>query len=248
MKLRNPILIRLVAAALALVIWCWMRTTRLRIGSLDGRQHPADPASEQYFYAFWHEGLLAPLKTRSKVKMLISQHADGEIIAQVCHWLGFGTVRGSTTRGGCEAIQALIHESHSKTHLGITPDGPKGPRRKLQTGIIFVASLTGLPIVLAGIGFTRAWRLKSWDRFAIPRPGSTLCSVVSEPIHVPPHLDRAGLESWRQQVESRLLEVTELAELWAERINHEGQTASMPTETVFRSHPSEAVSHPSVTY
>ena len=160
MKLRNPILIRMVAAALALVIWCWMRTTRLRIGSLDGRPHPADPASEQYFYAFWHEGLLAPLKTRIKVKILISQHADGEIIAQVCHWLGFGTVRGSTTRGGCEAIQSLVRESHSKTHLGITPDGPKGPRRKLQMGIIFVASLTGLPIVLAGIGFTRAWRLK----------------------------------------------------------------------------------------
>lgn len=247
MKLRNPILIRLVAAALALVIWCWMRTTRLRIGSLDGRQHPADPAREQYFYAFWHEGLLVPLKTRSKVKMLISQHADGELIAQVCHWLGFGTVRGSTTRGGCEAIHALIHESQSKTHLGITPDGPKGPRRKLQMGIIFVASTTGLPIVLAGIGFTRAWRLKSWDRFAIPWPGSTLCGIVSEPIHIPPDLDRAGLETWRQQVESKLLEVTELAELWAERIHQDGQSAPMPTKAVIHSTPPESVSHRSVT-
>ncbi|WP_425618972.1 lysophospholipid acyltransferase family protein [Anatilimnocola sp. NA78] len=229
MKLRSPLLIRVFAAGLALVIGCWSRTLRVRIASADGRQHPVDPVHGQYFYAFWHEGLLGPLTTACRIKMLISQHADGELIAQACEWLGVGVIRGSTSRGGCEAIQSLINESQSQTHLGITPDGPRGPRRKLQMGMIWVASVTGLPIVLLGIGFSHAWRLRSWDRFAVPKPGSTVCGVLSEPILIPPDLDRAGLERWRLFTESKLLEMTNQAEAWAERIADQGSAAAPPT-------------------
>lgn len=228
MKLRSPILIRIVAAAMAFCVWCWMSTMRIRIHSLDGRVHPADPERQQFFYAFWHEGLLAPLTARIRIQMLISQHADGELIAQVCKWLGYGVVRGSTTRGGCEAIHSLVRAGKGKTHLGITPDGPKGPRRKLQMGLVWVASTTGMPIMPVGIGFTSAWRAKSWDQFAVPRLGSTLCGVLDEPIHVPPNLDRAQLEQWRVFVEERMLRVTELAESWAERIVADGQSAPAP--------------------
>ncbi|MCE9529289.1 MAG: lysophospholipid acyltransferase family protein [Planctomycetales bacterium] len=217
MKLRSPFLIRCVAAVAAFVIWCWVSTLRIRITSLDGRRHPADPAQGQFLYAFWHEGLLAPLSTRVSIAMLISQHADGEMIAQICQWLGFGVVRGSTTRGGCAALQNLMRAGQSNTtHLGITPDGPKGPRRILQMGTVWVASATGLPIVLLGIGFASARRARSWDRFALPLPGSTVYGVLSEPVHVPPDLDRAGLERWRLYVQQRLLQVTELAEAKAQ--------------------------------
>jgi len=228
MKLRSPILIRVFAAGLALAIWCWSRTLRVKIASVDGQQHPIDPAYKQYFYAFWHEGLLAPLATTCRIKMLISQHSDGELIAQACEWLGVGVIRGSTSRGGCEAIQSLIAESQSQTHLGITPDGPRGPRRKLQMGMIWVASVTGLPIVLLGIGFSKAWRLRSWDRFAVPKPGSTVCGMLSAPIQIPADLDRAGLERWRLRVEEKLLEMTEQAESWAERIAQYGSAAKPP--------------------
>ncbi|MFN0016992.1 MAG: lysophospholipid acyltransferase family protein [Pirellulaceae bacterium] len=228
MKLRSPLLIRLVAAVAAFVIWCWVSTLRTRITSLDGRQHPVDPGQSQYLYAFWHEGLLAPLTTRVKIAMLISQHADGEMIAQICRWLGFGVVRGSTTRGGCAALQNLLRAGQSNTtHLGITPDGPRGPRRILQMGTVWVASATGLPIVLLGIGFARAWRARSWDRFAIPVPGSTAYGILSEPIHVPPDLDRAGLERWRLYVEQRLLQVTELAEAKAQNRSPESKVDPM---------------------
>lgn len=216
MKLRSPLLIRCIAAVAAFAIWCWISTFRIRVTSLDGRQHPVDPATEQFVYAFWHEGLLAPLTTRIKIRMLISQHADGEMIAQICQWLGFGVVRGSTTRGGCAALQNMMRAGQSNVaHLGITPDGPKGPRRTLQMGVVWVASTTGLPVVLLGIGFARAWRARSWDRFALPVPGSKIYGVLSEPIHVPADLDRAGLERWRLYLEERLLHVTELAEVRA---------------------------------
>ena len=241
MKLRSPLLIRCVAAVAALFIWCWIRTFRIRVTSLDGRQHPADPAQQQYLYDFWHEGLLAPLTTRIKIRMLISQHADGEMIAQICQWLGFGVVRGSTTRGGCAALQNMMRASQSEaTHLGITPDGPKGPRRTLQMGTVWVASTTGLPVVLLGIGFSRARRAKSWDRFALPVPGSMIYGVLSEPIHVPPDLDRPGLERWRQYLEERLLHVTALAEAKATKSGGEFSTElplaiAPPTERLCKS-------------
>jgi lysophospholipid acyltransferase (LPLAT)-like uncharacterized protein len=232
MKLRSPTLIRITAAIAALVIWCWMCTIRIRVASLDGASHPADPAQRRLFYCFWHEGLLAPLRTRIKIQMLISQHADGELITQVCRWLGFDVIRGSTTRGGSEALLAMMRNSDRAAHLGITPDGPKGPRRKLQLGMIFVASETGLPVVPVGIGFTHAWRANSWDRFALPRPFSTICGVVSEPIAIPPGLDRAGLNSWRETVERRLSEVTELAEVWAHETRFRGGHAPAPSGSV----------------
>ncbi len=238
MKLRSPFLIRCIAAVAAFVIWCWISTFRIRVTSLDGRQHPVDPATEQFVYAFWHEGLLAPLTTRTKIRMLISQHADGEMIAQICQWLGFGVVRGSTTRGGCAALQSMMRAGQSNvTHLGITPDGPKGPRRTLQLGVVWVASTTGIPVVLTGIGFARAWRARSWDRFALPVPGSTIYGVLSEPIHVPKDLDRPGLEHWRLHLEERLMQVTELAEARATKPESSART----DQTLAKPSPPEAL-------
>ena len=228
MKLRSPIVIRVVATVAAALIWCWMRTMRIRIASLDGRAHPADPQQGRLFYAFWHEGLLAPLTTKIKVEMLISQHADGELIAQICSWLGYGAIRGSTTRGGCEAILGMMRSSDRAAHLGITPDGPRGPRRQLQLGMILVASQTGIPIVPLGIGFARAWRFNSWDQFALPCPGSDIRGVLGAPIAVPPDLDRAGLNTWKAIVEQRLHDVTLLAEQWARAARSEGTHAQPP--------------------
>lgn len=201
---------------------------RVRIASRDGRSHPIDPAEERLLYTFWHEGLLAPLATRPKIRVLISQHADGELIAQVCQRLGIGVIRGSTARGGCAALLEMIRCAEGPTHLGITPDGPRGPRQVLKPGVVIVASQTGLPIVPVGIGFTRAWRFTSWDRFALPLPGSTLTGVIGQPMAVPRDLSRPALAEWVARVESALAEVTDLAESWACRIRHEGPGAPGP--------------------
>jgi lysophospholipid acyltransferase (LPLAT)-like uncharacterized protein len=228
MKKRDRWLIPYFAAAVALFIRLWMSTMRVRIASADGRQHPTDPREGRFLYAFWHEGLLAPIATHPKIRVLISQHTDGEVIAQICQRLGIGVIRGSTARGGCQALLEMIRDDDDSTHLGITPDGPRGPRRQLKPGVVMIASQSGLAIVPAGIGFVRAWRFASWDRFALPWPGSTMIGVLGQPISIPRDLDRRALQEWVQHVERELLRMTDLAEDWAARIRRQGRTAAAP--------------------
>jgi lysophospholipid acyltransferase (LPLAT)-like uncharacterized protein len=214
MKLRNASLIRFLGFLGNWLIRGWMSTVRYRYVFPDSTAHPADPRRQRYLYAFWHETILVPAALRAKIHVLISQHADGELIAQVCRHLGLGVVRGSSTRGGAGALLGLLRCS-KVGHLAVTPDGPKGPRRHLKQGIIFLASCTGLPILPVGIGFTRAWRFRSWDRFALPQPWSTALCVTAPPIHVPARLNADGLEHYRRLVEAQFLKATEAAEKWA---------------------------------
>lgn len=210
-------MIRLAAVSAAGLVRAWLATVRARARSSDGRVHPPDPDAERLIYAFWHESFLAPAKIRTPIKVLISQSADGELIAQVCKHLGLGTIRGSSKRGGAQALLQLLRDGEN-THLAITPDGPRGPRRQVKTGVVLLASLTGLPIVPLGVGFTHAWRFRSWDRFAIPRPFSTITGVLGEPLIVPPDLDDMGIEQQRRRIEDALLTTTRAAEQWAEQI------------------------------
>lgn len=102
------------------------------------------------------------------------------------------------------------------TRLILTPDGPRGPRRHLAEGSIFLASRLRMPIVCMGFGFERPWRQKSWDRFAIPRPFSRARAVISPYLEIPADLDRQGMEAHRVKIEQILNQVTCEAEVWAE--------------------------------
>jgi lysophospholipid acyltransferase (LPLAT)-like uncharacterized protein len=228
MKLRSPWLISLVAAFGAVLIRCWISTMRARAVCVDGRRHPTDPAREKYVFAFWHDGLLAPLAIRTKVRVLISEHADGELIAQVCRHMGIGVIRGSSHRGGMRALLEMIRTAHEPAHLGITPDGPRGPRRELQAGIIMVASQSGVPILPFGVGFSRVWRAPSWDRFAVPCPFSTMVGVIGEPIQIPANLSKEDLRRYQLAVQQRLNDLTAAAEAWGARIARDGSRAAPP--------------------
>jgi lysophospholipid acyltransferase (LPLAT)-like uncharacterized protein len=228
MKLRHPLAIRIVALLAALLIRMWMATTRLKIISADGQLHPTDPSRACYIYAFWHDSLLAPLTKRPRARVLISQHADGELIAQVCQLVGLGVVRGSTARGGSQALMEMIRGGQPDHHLAVTPDGPRGPRRELKPGIVMVAAHTGLAIVPIGIAFTRAWRAASWDQFAIPFPFSTIVAVIGEPIHVPAEIDRSGMQQARQFIQHQMQQLTDAGEAWAGRIRSDGSRAEPP--------------------
>jgi lysophospholipid acyltransferase (LPLAT)-like uncharacterized protein len=215
MKLRRPWLIGLVALLAAALIRFWMGTLRLRMAYLDGVKHPTDARIRPHIYAFWHEALLFPTIFRGRANILISQHADGELIARACKHLGAGVVRGSTTRGGLAGLMGMVHKSKS-SHLLITPDGPRGPRRRLQIGAVLLASLTGLPLVPVGLAFAPAWRVSSWDRMLIPMPWGGAYGVIGVPLHVAGHLDRAELERLRLHVEAEMHRLTEIAERWAQ--------------------------------
>lgn len=229
MKIRHPILIRGAGRLMAALIRPWIATLQLKVDDRRSGSHPRDPRDQRFIYVFWHETMLAAMLFRSTpVHMLISQHADGEIIAQACGHLGIQVVRGSSRHGGAAALVEL-HRVSQFSHLAITPDGPRGPRRQLQPGVVRLASQVGLPILPVGIGFTRAWRAGSWDHFAVPVPFSGLRFVGGEPIEVPAKLTRDNTEFYRGLVEDRLREATEDAERWAADLPRENHSSATMT-------------------
>lgn len=214
MKLRHPFLLQsagLLGSALV----------RTLVGTLDCRfdhgpagPHPGDARERRFIYAVWHDSLLLMTRFRTRVQVLVSQHADGELIAQIVRHFRFGLVRGSSRRGGTAALLRLLEVSRH-SHLFVTPDGPRGPRRRLQPGIVFAASHTGLPIVPVGVGYARAWHAKSWDRFAVPMPFSTARIIAGEPVSIPAGLDLRQMADYRERLEERLLALSAEAERWA---------------------------------
>jgi lysophospholipid acyltransferase (LPLAT)-like uncharacterized protein len=192
-------------------------TLDVRIAHYDSTCDPACPEFEKpCIWLFWHEYIISPfvLWRSCDVTILVSQHRDGKWLTLAGEQMGFDIVRGSTNRGGTEAIRQLKKLSNS-CGICITPDGPRGPRREMALGPIFLASRLGLPIVTTGFGFQNPWRLNSWDRFAIPRPGGRSRIVMGPKIQIPRKLDRQGLEEWRLIVQASLEQVTRTAEDWA---------------------------------
>jgi lysophospholipid acyltransferase (LPLAT)-like uncharacterized protein len=218
MKIRHPALLRALAFLTACLIQLWIRTLDFRYRPLGSNVDPHFRGLRgRYIYAFWHENmlLLAYHYARPDMWVLISQHADGQLIADVCRYLGFRTVRGSTTRGGASAMRQMFRLS-SHGHIAITPDGPRGPRRKVQQGLVYLAAHTGLPIVPVGVAYSKAWRMRSWDRFALPMPFGRGVCITDEPIEVPSHADRTLMAEYVQRVEAALHRVSKCAEGLAE--------------------------------
>ena len=214
----NRLLRNFAGLASAAAIRRWMGTLEYKAAYYDPAVDPVNPDwSGQKIYIFWHEYILFPLYLRghNNLTMLLSMHRDAEVLSRVAYHMGFDCVRGSSYRGGASAVREMLRKSR-RMNLTITPDGPRGPRRKLAPGSIFLASKLGLPIVAMGFGYDRPWRMNTWDHFAVPRPGSRARGIPSPPIHVPPDLDRDGIEHYRLKVENLLNRLTVEAEAWAE--------------------------------
>lgn len=214
MKIRNPFLIKMTALVGAWLLRLYMMTVRFRYHHLGRNVDPRLGLKEQNIYALWHEDLLLPVYRFRGLGLcvLISQHADGQLITGVCRHLGTKVVRGSTTRGGAAAVRKLLRVARGRNSIVITVDGPRGPRRQVQQGLVFLASQTGFPIVPAAFGYSRAWRAKSWDRFAVPRPFSRVVCLTGEPMIIPPGLDRTHLEAYCQLVQAAMLPISDLAD------------------------------------
>jgi lysophospholipid acyltransferase (LPLAT)-like uncharacterized protein len=162
-------------------------------------------------YTFWHCMLLIPtyVGMNSKIQVLISQHTDGEYIAQVLSRLGFGVIRGSTTRGGARALKALVDKAREGCPIAITPDGPRGPCFVVQSGTIYLGKKTQVPIIPVAVGFSSYWELHSWDRFRIPKPFSLALMFYGDPIQIPSNLNEEEMEHYRLLLEQTMKEMTE---------------------------------------
>ena len=160
-------------------------TWRVRIIGDEGL-HSERAEGRPVIIAFWH-GQMLPLLYQHRgeqVAVVISEHRDGEIIARIAMALGHRTVRGSTTRGAGRALLSMVRQVESGRDIALTPDGPRGPAKSFAPGALIVAQRTGAAIIPATVVARSAWRLKSWDRFMIPRPFTRVVISYGAPAHV----------------------------------------------------------------
>jgi hypothetical protein len=167
--------------------------------------------------AFWH-GRILPATVyfrRRGIVVITSENFDGEWIAGIIERFGYGTARGSTSRGAVKALVRLKRDMAAGKPVAFTLDGPRGPARVAQPGAIWLAKATGNPIVPFHIESDRHWTAKSWDRAQIPKPWSTVAIAIGDPIEVPPDADDEALEKARLLLEAGLkaLEARALAML-----------------------------------
>ena len=192
-------------------------TLRLTESGVDALR-PRWAAGQPLIYAVWHGRILmipwltARLRrTRGArgVRVLASRSRDGELVARWVARFGLGVVRGSSSRGGAEALRALAASVRAGEDVAVVPDGPLGPRERVQAGIVVLAATTGAPIVPLAFAARPARRLASWDRFLVPLPFARAALVFGAADTVSWELDR---ETARVRVERALHEVTEMAD------------------------------------
>jgi lysophospholipid acyltransferase (LPLAT)-like uncharacterized protein len=196
-------------------IWIRLLRASMRIRHLDRAPLDAiDAGDRPYIHAFWHDQLLLmPYAYRGRgITILISRHRDGEYIARTMERFGFHTTRGSSTRGGARGLLAAVRRVREGYDLGITPDGPRGPRHRVQAGVIEAARLTGCPILPVTFACSRAWRLRSWDRFLVPKPFGRGAFVYGTPLSVPRSAPPPERERLRERLEAELEALTARAE------------------------------------
>lgn len=231
-----PLSARWVGLLASQAIRAWMSTLEYRALFYDRATDTMLGSDQPRIYVFWHEYILVPLYLRGhcNMAMLLSKHRDADVLARVAYHMGFDCVRGSTNRGATAALLNMTRRGQHM-HLTITPDGPRGPRRQLAIGPLYLASRLGLPIVPLGFGADRPWRMRSWDRFAVPRPFSQARGIVGPEVHIPADLDRDALEVYRQSVEGLMNELTLEAENWAASgTRRTGQIAVRPEPRILR--------------
>ncbi len=165
-------------------------------------------------FVIWH-GQLLPLvhyHQGENIVVLVSEHADGEYISRVAHRYGFGTARGSSTRGGSKGLRGLVRAVRDGRDIGITPDGPRGPAKVFKPGALVAAQLTGVPIVPMAVGSDSAWSFESWDRFSVPKPLTRMRIVYGEPVHVPREMDQDETAAMAARLGETLNRLTAKAE------------------------------------
>ncbi len=169
-----------------------------------------------FICCFWHNRLVMISQSQAiphnKLHMLISAHRDGLLIAETVKYFGILTVSGSSSKGGTQALRKLIKLSKKGDYIGITPDGPRGPRFKARGGIIQIAKLSGYPILPLSYSITKRKILKSWDRFIFPLPFSKGVFIAGEPIYVPLTATEEEFQEALQKVENTLNHISDHAD------------------------------------
>jgi lysophospholipid acyltransferase (LPLAT)-like uncharacterized protein len=160
------------------------------------------------FIAIWHGRMLLGMARYSGLgwTVLVSRSGDGDVSDALLRSLGYGVIRGSSSKGGASAVRGMLAALRRGEVLVITPDGPRGPMHSTNPGLAWMSRATGHAILPLGLAAEPAWRLRSWDRFTIPRPGARVALVYGEPMRVPRDADEAAQLAATEELRERMLE------------------------------------------
>ncbi len=218
MKIRNRTINLLLAIVASLVLRLLFLTVRVdhRRVLEEASPYVRPQGLRRYAFCMWHDGIAVAvfsLKTWN-LSGLISQHRDGGYLADAARLAGIQPVRGSQSRGGAEAVAQLLALPH--LHLAMTPDGPRGPRRTMKEGIIYISSRSGRPIVPTAITGNRCWSLRGdWTDLLIPQPFSRVFLIAGRPVEVPPDLPREQFAEYARLLQAEMDRLDGIAALIA---------------------------------
>ncbi len=230
MRIRSPKLTAAAGWMAATLFRQLARTLRYELLADEPGLDPSGDVTEPFIYALWHDQILPPLArhtlTRPPVAALVSRHQDGSYLVDFMKHSGIRAVRGSSARGGDQALRELL-DVPTQYRIFITPDGPRGPHHQLKAGPTFLASRSGRRIVPVVTAVPSCWyKTGSWTGLQIPKPFSTVYFRLGSPMAVPPDIDRQQLDLFTRQLQMRMEELE--ADL-VQRLGGDAVIAPLPT-------------------
>ena len=218
----HPVVLAVLTRLAAVLMRGLFRSLRVTYVGREVLDRLIQQEGKRVLVAFWHGRLLmmpfGPFgNPHVPWAIMVSRHPDGEYISRVAEHLGIYSVRGSARRGGPQALLGMVRASRRGYHLGITPDGPLGPREQVKRGTIELARLTDTPIIPVAFAASRGKFLRSWDRFLVPYPFGRGIFVCGEPILVSPKAGDDEVEKARAVLEERLHHLTASADAYVKQ-------------------------------
>ncbi|WP_339613589.1 lysophospholipid acyltransferase family protein [uncultured Rubinisphaera sp.] len=214
MRIRSRFLEPVVAWMAVLLFKMLYATLRKEIHFSDKAVNPYVPVTTgTYTFCVWHDSLLTPLflAKQPATMALVGGHRDGTFLADSLKQLGIGTARGSTSSGGTAAVRFLMNEGKN-SHLVLTPDGPRGPRREMKTGCAFLAAKTGKPVVPTAFLCKSYWSVgRGWTDLVIPKPFTRVIAVTSPPLVIPESISKEELKQWTDKIQTAMEAVDQQA-------------------------------------